>query len=307
MIATTTVLQVGINRQARGAHHLLRASTNIGNDSEDSLWHQPNFGASHQPIDMPANMQQSERVAVVQTWTETDTVAEGPHCPKKNRKRKGPLSEEHKKKISDSNKGQVRSKLWSQRIANARRGKQYKALDPNRNKVKQSRAPHSEETKRKISATMRESSLIRDPLHNHRISDAKRGQQHHAGTRYKIHLAKVGRPMGEAHKAAIREGQLRFQQRKRAERARGTAAQQHQPPLTSPPPAPSKADAGLVMEEAVLQLQQLRGIITEFMRSFQAKHGYQPALEEVQRKDPALYRQLARYMALQDFVRSARR
>lgn len=37
-----------------------------------------------------------------------------------------------------------------------------------------------------------------------------------------------------------------------------------------------------------------------------AENGYQPALEEVQENDPAMYRKLAQYMALQDFVRSAR-
>lgn len=169
-------------------------------------------------------------------------------------------------------------------------------------KRRKPRGPHSEEHKRKISASLKVAAYNRGPLHNKRIAEAMRGQMAHAGTRLKMSLAKAGKAKSPDHRAAISEGKLLYHRAQRALRKEGSRSDGRSSPSCH---SYNSADHGLVREQAVLQLQKLRKSITDAMRPFQARYGDRLPLEEIQGVDPTLYLLLVRYMGLQDFVRDS--
>ena len=119
-------------------------------------------------------------------------------CPEQ-RKKTGPLSEEHKKKISEAMKGKILSEEHKKKIGKGNKGK----------KTGKKTGPLSEETKRKISKSLKgKKKPPRSEEHKKKISKLHKGKILSKEHRKKLSEVKIGKktaPLSEEHKKKISE------------------------------------------------------------------------------------------------------
>jgi G:T-mismatch repair DNA endonuclease (very short patch repair protein) len=108
------------------------------------------------------------------------------------------FSDEHRKKISESNKGKKNSKETRRRISIALRGKPH----PHKG------SPLTKETKQKISNSKRGRPLSLN--HRQKISEGNKGKRFSEEHKQKIALARIGKTHSEATKQRLREARLKY-------------------------------------------------------------------------------------------------
>ncbi len=169
------------------------------------------------------------------------------------------------------------------------------------------RRPMSEETKQKISASMRgkrvQSPETREKIahamanrelsltHRLRISESRKGAYHSSETR------KVIGDAVHATKQRLRKERLA----ERAALAAAAATADLARPMAS-------GQEGLILDEidlerAVIEVTRLRDELTSWMNAYELETGRQPDLTETSESIPEVYGRFVRYVALRDLVR----
>ncbi len=173
--------------------------------------------------------------------------------------------------------------------------------------IKRKRRPMTEETKQKISASMRgkrvQSPETREKIahamanrelsltHRLRISESRKGAYHSSETR------KVIGDAVHATKQRLRKERLA----ERAARAAAAATADLARPTAS-------GQEGLILDEidlerAVIEVTRLRDELISWMNAYELETGRQPDLTETSESIPEVYGRFVRYVALRDLVR----
>ena len=213
---------------------------------------------------------------------------------KQYRRKRKPMSEETKRKISLANRGKRRSEEVRKKIAEGHTG-----------------LKHSDETREKISSAME-----------------ARGEKS-LSHRYNIALSRVGKKHSEETKMKMSETKQRKRKQKLAARAaaaaeKATADLRHvYASIDSPDENEDLQETDvknggswerkeegtpmllnpLQLEKAVLELVNLRESLTQWMNAYESRYGRKPNLTETSETHPFIYGKFVRYVALRDLVR----
>lgn len=222
------------------------------------------------------------------------------------RRKRGPMSEETKRKIGLANKGKKHSAETRARMAQRVVSEETRALISAKRKGRQPNLGkrHTQEAKAKISEAL--SGRTRSAETRTKLSESRMGKRHSLATRAKMSKSHEGLryDLGTSEKksASLRA----FHKRRREERNRQLGISQAEAGEAA---APDSAFSGrrvsdpYVLEKAVLELATLRGEIMNWMSFWYEEHARKPTLQDVYSVSPETHTKFMRYLALRDFVR----